>query len=174
MTSDLINLDHEDLDSDEPLPPEVQQYLERAAKHPGRESSETALMRAYFLAPEHPVVLITLYRYFFHRYRLSDALRVVERLLRVLARRLGLPGDWHDLDESQLGNGILVSMTSIRLYLLALKGAGYLEMRLGDYDAARTRLQKVAEFDTGDRLGTQALLTVIRKAFRTNENVASA
>jgi hypothetical protein len=174
MTPDLINLIDEDLDFDEPLPAEVEQCLNQAAAHPGRESSEIVLMRAYFLAPEHPVVLIALYRHFFHRHRLSDALRITERLLRILARRLGLPEDWHDLDEPRLGSGILVSMTWIRLYLLALKAAGYLEMRLGDYGSARTRLQKVAEFDTGDRLGTQALLAVIRAAFRTETDAASA
>lgn len=173
MTPDLINLDPKDLAFDEPLLPEVEQHLEQATAHPGRKSSETVLMRAYFLAPEHPAVLITLYRHFFHWHRLSDALRVAERLLRVLARRLGLPEDWHDLNESRLGNGILVSMTWIRLYLLTLKGAGYLEMRLGDYDSAGERLRKVTEFDSDDRLGAQALLAVIRAAFR-GDAVASA
>ena len=174
MTPDLINLDHKDLAFGEPLPPEVEQHLEQATAHPGKKSSETVLMRAYFLAPEHPEVLIALYRHFFYWHRLSDALRVAERLLRVLARRLGLPEDWHELNESRLGNGILVSMTWIRLYLLTLKGAGYLEMRLGDYDSARERLRKVAEFDTGDRLGVQALLAVIRAAFHTEADAASA
>lgn len=174
MTPDLINLDHTDLTFDEPLPREVEQHLEQAAAQPGKKSSEAVLMRAYFLAPEHPAVLISLYRHFFHWHRLSDALRVAERLLRVLARRLELPEDWHDLNESRIGRGILVSMTWIRLYLLTLKGAGYLEMRLGDYDAARERLHKVTEFDADDRLGAQALLAVIRAAFRSEADEAAS
>lgn len=44
--------------------------------------------------------------------------------------------------------------------MLALKGTGYLQLRLGVYDEAISMLQKVAECDHEDRLGAAALLEV--------------
>jgi tetratricopeptide (TPR) repeat protein len=65
----------------------------------------------------------------------------------------------------------MISMTMIRFYMLALKGAGYLELRLGRYESALERLEKVAELDAKDRLGSQALLTVVRNALSQESGV---
>jgi hypothetical protein len=48
--------------------------------------------------------------------------------------------------------------------MLALKGAGYLQLRLGDYETALARLEKVSELDSNDRLGAKALIDVAREA----------
>jgi hypothetical protein len=53
------------------------------------------------------------------------------------------------------------SMTLVRFYLLLLKGAGYLNLRLGKIDKGKTILEKVVELDTQDRLGALALLNVV-------------
>ena len=84
-------------------------------------------------------------------------------MLRVFAARLGLPGDWRDLNEARFASGVLVSMTALRFYMLALKGAGYLELRLGHLESALGRLRKVAELDANDRLGAQALIDVVEQ-----------
>lgn len=158
MTMDMLDFENGDLYFDEPLHSEAQQCLEHAAECYGENRAEEALMRAYFLEPEHPSVLVALYRYFYYQHRLEEALMVAERVLKVFAKRLELPENWHDLTETRLGNGVVISMTLIRFYLLALKGAGYLELRLGAHESALARLRKVMELDPYNRLGARALL----------------
>jgi tetratricopeptide (TPR) repeat protein len=174
MTVDLLDFDSEDLYFDEALNSEARQCLNDAAENYGESESEQALLRAYFLEPEHPMILVALYRYYYYQHRLSDALVVAERVLTVTAKRLDLPLDWRDLTEGRLGSGVMISMTLIRFYMLALKGAGYLELRLGNYDSALERLEKVAELDSKDRLGAQALLEVVRKALLNQPDSVSA
>jgi tetratricopeptide (TPR) repeat protein len=174
MTLDLLDFDSEDLYFNEILNAEVKSCLDQAAATYGDDQSEMALLRAYFLEPSHPMVLVALYRYYYYQHRLRDALIVAERVLHVMAQRLDLPQDWRELTEGRLGNGVMISMTLIRFYMLALKGAGYLELRLGDYESALHRLEKVAELDSKDRLGAQALLEVVRKALSDTTNSATA
>jgi predicted TPR repeat methyltransferase len=52
------------------------------------------------------------------------------------------------------------SIGLLRFYFLALKGAGYLCLRMEDRDAAIERLQKVVELDPHDRLGASLLLNM--------------
>lgn len=159
---DMQDFEAGDLYFDEPLSEEAQQCLERAAEQYARAGAERSLMRAYFLEPEHPVVLVALYRYFYYQHRLEEALMVAERVLGIFARRLDLPENWRDITEMCIGGGVMISMVLIRFYMLALKAAGYLEFRLGRYDSAIERLEKVAEIDTRDRLGARSLLNVAR------------
>jgi hypothetical protein len=89
---------------------------------------------------------------------------VAERVLVVFAKRLELPDNWREITELRIGSGVMISMALIRFYMLALKGAGYLEFRLGHYDSAIERLEKVAELDSRDRLGAKSLLNIARDA----------
>lgn len=166
MTMDMLDFESGDLYFDEPLHAEAQRCLEHAAEHYGESLAEEALMRAYFLDPEHPTVLVALYRYFYYQHRLQEALLVAERVLKVFAQRLDLPENWRDLTETRFGNGVVISMTLIRFYLLALKGAGYLELRLGEHESALARLRKVVELDPNNRLGARALLDVALDALK--------
>ena len=50
---------------------------------------------------------------------------------------------------------------------MAHKGAGYLEMRLGELADAVGRLQTLVEIDSNDRLGAKALLALAQE--RLNE-----
>lgn len=174
MTVDLLDFDSEDLYFDETLNSEAKQCLENAAEKYGDGKAENELLRAYFLEPEHPMILVALYRYFYYQHRLDEALIVAERVLAVIGQRLEFPVDWRDLSEGRLGNGVMISMTLIRFYMLALKGAGYLELRLGNYESALARLEKVVELDTKDRLGAQALLEVVRNALSSQKDSVSA
>jgi hypothetical protein len=161
---DMLDFEADSLYFDEPLREEARVCLNTAAENYAEGLAETALMRAYFLEPEHPMVMVALYRFFYYQHRLEEALLVAERVLHVFAVRLGLPDDWHELTEAQIGNGVMVSMAMIRFYMLALKGAGYLELRLGEYESALVRLNKVVELDSNDRLGAQVLLDMAQKA----------
>ena len=174
MAVDLLAFESEELYFDEAIDSEARQCLDQASERYGRGEAEAALMRAYFLEPEHPMVLVALYRFFFYQHRLNDALRVAERVLKVIGKRLGFPEDWRELTERRLGGGVMISMTLIRFYMLALKGAGLLELRLGDYTSATARLEKVTELDSKDRLGAQALLDVAREALESEADGVSA
>lgn len=169
MAVDLLDIDREVPYFEEPLNHEAGYCLDKAAETYGDEQAEVLLMRAYFLEPEHPMVLVGLYRYFYYQHRLEDALLVAERILRVFAMRLELPEDWRDLDDARLGNGVLISMVLVRFYMLALKGAGYLQLRLGEYESALARLQKVVEIDSSDRLGARALLEVAQESLQQHD-----
>jgi hypothetical protein len=48
-------------------------------------------------------------------------------------------------------------MTMTRFLLMALKGSGYLLLRLGEAAAALERFDKIAQIDSSDRLGIKEL-----------------
>jgi tetratricopeptide (TPR) repeat protein len=173
MAIDLLEFDSEELYFDEAIDEEARRCLDQASARYGTEEAEAALMRAYFLEPEHPTVLVALYRFYYYQHRLQESLLVAERVLKVIGKRLEFPDDWRDLTELGIGSGVMISMTMIRFYMLALKGAGYLELRLGHYESALERLEKVAELDAKDRLGAQALLTVVRNALSQESGVVT-
>jgi tetratricopeptide (TPR) repeat protein len=173
MTIDLLAFDSEELYFDEAIDEEAKSCLDRASEEYGTQAAEGTLLRAYFLEPEHPMVLVALYRFYYYQHRLKESLLVAERVLKVIGRRLEFPEDWRDLTELRIGSGVMISMTMLRFYMLALKGAGYLELRLGRYESALERLEKVAELDAKDRLGAQALLTVVRNALSQESGVVT-
>ncbi|EIJ36525.1 hypothetical protein [Thiothrix nivea] len=160
---DLQDFEAEDLYFNAEINPEVAELLDEAANLYPEPEAETLLLRAYFLAPEDLNVLVALYRYFYYQHRLSDALIVAHKAITVSGRRLSLPEDWRSLTQLHLGQGVLVSMTLTRFYLMAHKGAGYLEMRLGELADAVGRLQTLVDIDSNDRLGVKALLDLAQE-----------
>jgi tetratricopeptide (TPR) repeat protein len=161
---DLLDFDGEAMYFDQPPPPEVQRLIDEAAEHYGTDTAELALLRAYFLAPDQLSVLVAMYRFFYYRHRYHEALLVADRAIRASAAQLGVDGDWRRLDDNDLGHAVQQSMAMTRFLLLALKGAGWLEMRLGEHEAALERFEKVAGFDSSDRLGMKDLLGWARGA----------
>ena len=159
---DLLDFDAELLYFDEPIDADARAAVDEAAALYGDERAECRLLRAYYLEPEHPLVLVALYRYFYYQHRFVDAMRIAERVLCLFARRLGIPADWRELAPAAFEAHQPASMTMLRFYLWALKGAAYLELRTGDYASALCRLQKVVELDDDDRIGARSLLDVAR------------
>jgi hypothetical protein len=172
---DLLDFDGQAMYFDEPLTPEVESLVEEAAARysegPESSAAETGLLRAYFLEPEHLTVLVALYRFFYYRHRYRESLLVADRAIALVASRLSLPARWQDFSGADLGRAVTVSMTLTRFLLMALKGAGYLLMRLGEPGAALARFEKIAELDSGDRIGTRELAEMAR-AELTREAVA--
>lgn len=163
---ELLDFCAEELYFDEPLQPEVERLLNAAADGYAQGTSELPLFQAYFLQPEHLSVLVALYRFYFYQGRRTDALRVVTRVLQLVAGRLGMTADWRAIEVDDLGRGAQRSMALLRFYLFALKAAGYLELRLGRTQAALQRFEKVLELDTADRIGTAALADLARTSLR--------
>lgn len=159
---DFLDFDTDELYFDEQLNEEVQACLLHASEAYGETAAEDALLRAQEMQPEHPMVMVALYRYFYYQHHLDKALEIAERVLSVFSRRLQLPTNWRNLEIADVEAIDKSAMTTLRFYLLALKGAGYLELRLGAHESALERLKKVADLDAKDRLGAQALLDVAR------------
>ncbi|WP_428242791.1 hypothetical protein [Gynuella sp.] len=157
---DLLAFDGGQLYFEEHTRADVMALIEQAAEQYGAPLAEDLLMRALFMAPENLTVLVALYRYYFYQYRYEDALTITAKVLRVIAARIGFPPKWQDINMNDLGWGIMQSFQLVRLYLYALKGAGYLNLRQGRIDEAAAMLTKVVELDSRDRIGAQMLLTV--------------
>jgi hypothetical protein len=105
-----------------------------------------------------------LYRYYFYRHQHQDALAIADQVLDIVARRLDFALDWRRVTIDDVKTVAGHSTEWVRFYLLALKGAGYLSLRLDDLDGGLKRLNKVAELDPKDRIGAAALSAVAVKA----------
>jgi tetratricopeptide (TPR) repeat protein len=157
---DLLDFSEKSLYFDEPLAEQAVQLIEQAAAEYGNSNVEPLLLKAYEIAPEHLTVLVALYRYYYYQHRLEDALLIAHQALAVSGQRLDFPKQWYQLTDAHIGAGALVSMGMVRFYLLALKAAGYLNLRLQKWQSAIDMLMKVTELDEADRLGTAALLEI--------------
>lgn len=158
---DLLDFSDCKLYFEDALPVEAERLIAQAAAEYGEASAELALLRAHLLAPENLSVLVGLYRYYFYQHRLEDALVVAERAMQLSGRHLGLPSDWNLLDETRLGSAATNSFGLLRFYLLALKAASIVLLRLGQIPASRARLIKLAALDSRDQLGAGKLLEVV-------------
>ena len=88
---DLLDFEQAELYFDEPLAQDVSRLIEGAADKYGSEEAESLLLRASLMAPQHLMVLVALYRYYFYQHRFEDALLVGESTLAVVGRRLNFP-----------------------------------------------------------------------------------
>lgn len=157
---DLLDFSDCKLYFEDPLPAEAEALIAQAAREYGEPAAEMSLLRAHLLAPDNLTVLVGLYRYYFYQHRLEDALQVAERAMALSGRHLGLP-DWSQIDENRLGSAAANSFGLLRFYLLALKAASVVLLRLGQIDASRARLTKLAALDSRDQLGAGKLLEVV-------------
>lgn len=159
---DLLDFDGQDLYFDEPMEHGVAAFLDRASKLYPDPEAEWHLLEARQLAPRNLSVFVALYRYYYYQHRVADALNVAEDALAVTAARLNINGDWRGLGADDLAGIGGSSLTLLRFHLLALKGSGYLLLRLGRHDDALARLDKVRDLDAADRLGAGALAETVR------------
>jgi tetratricopeptide (TPR) repeat protein len=166
---DLLDFCDCDLYFEAPLPERVGELIAEASDRYGEPAAETALLRAYLIAPDNLSVLVGLYRYYYYQHRLDDALQVAERAMQLSGRNLGLPDDWQCLDEGWLARAASRSFGLLRFYLMALKAGGIVLLRLGRIAESRGRLNKLSSLDSRDQLGAGKLLAVL-DAFRSGED----
>jgi len=166
---DLLDFSDCKLYFEDALPAEAERLIAQAAAEYGDPEAEMSLLRAHLLAPENLSVLVGLYRYYFYQHRLEDALVVAERAMQLSGRHLGLPTDWNLLDETRLGSAAKNSFGLLRFYLLALKAASVVLLRLGQISASRARLTKLAGLDSRDQLGAGKLLEVVNEFQQSDE-----
>ncbi len=144
------------------LPQDVADDLQRAALLYQRgNDAEPVLLDLYQRAWHHPAVHIALYRFYFYRHRLQDALDVAVRCLLKVAGDLGLPEDWRAVQPEQAKFAGPEYEIVPRFYLYTLKGCAYLNMRLGRLQTGGEMLAQLRRLDPRDRLGGSVLADVL-------------
>ena len=124
--------------------------------------AEAHLAQALLIAPDHAAVLIGLYRYYFYKRRLADALSVANTCLEKACRDNRFPEDWRQVTSADAAFGRYEEILP-RFFLFTLKGYAYLSMRLGQLDAGREAIDKLLELDPDDRIGARVLLDVANR-----------
>src|SRR5690606_33754298 len=107
-------------------------------------------------------VYIGLYRFYFYKNRLREALDVARDCLKKAAKDNGLAEDWRAVKPADADFGSFDAILP-RFFLFTLKGYGYLQLRLGQLDEGRAAIEKLMELDPSDKLGGKVLLEVLAR-----------
>ena len=89
----------------------------------------------------------------------------------MVGRRLEFADSWQYLREANVGAGVMRSMGLVRFYLMVLKAAGYIHLRLGNVETGQSMLEKLVELDSHDRMGGKALLEVLHNQQTNNDGI---
>ena len=152
------------------LPAQAEWHLSQAGQSYQQDNiAESHLQAARLIAPDHVAVLISLYRYYFYKGRLLQALSVAIQCLDRAQFEMELPGDWRqvqiwDADFNDYG-AVLP-----RFFLFTLKGYAYLNMRLGDLSEGRVALDKLMQLDPDDKMGGSVLQNVLDRMGQDDED----
>jgi tetratricopeptide (TPR) repeat protein len=158
---DFLDFEIHELYFDEALTPEQTSMLKQAAEAYPDNRTEELLRELYAEKAESLHILVALYRFYYYQHRYEDALDIASHAISVSAKNLGLTVDWSELGAHHFG--VSASMGLIRFYMLALKAAAYLLLRLGRVEEAIARLNKVVELDPADQFGATFLLKIAKK-----------
>jgi hypothetical protein len=145
------------------LPEEAEKHLWQAglSYHLG-EVAEKHLQEAQALAPGHAAVLIGLYRFYFYKGRLAEALEVARLCLAKAVQENGFAPDWRHVRATDAAFGAYENILP-RFFLFSLKGYAYLQMRLGRLVEGREAVAKLLELDPTDKIGAKVLLDVLNR-----------
>jgi tetratricopeptide (TPR) repeat protein len=148
------------------LPPEAENLLRQAGQYYDQAETALAYLReARRLAPDQAAVLIGLYRFFFYKGRLAEALEIAQTCLLRAAIDNSLPLDWR---LARPGQAAFASFDApmARFFMFVLKGYAYLNMRLGDIEEGRAAVMKLLELDPSDKVGAAVLLAILQQRER--------
>ncbi len=124
--------------------------------------AEHHLNEAQRLAPNHFAVLIGLYRYFFYKGRLGEALAISKLCMAKAAREKNFSTDWRAVREYDAGFGDCDDVVA-RFFMFCLKGYAYLNLRLGAMEEGRAAVEKLLRLDASDRINARLLRDVIER-----------
>lgn len=145
------------------LPPEAEFHLwEAGLSYHLDDVAERHLQKAQELAPGHAAVLIGLYRFYFYKGRLADALAIAKVCLEKAANENRLPPNWRDVGAGDADFGQYENILP-RFFLFTLKGYAYLQMRIGDLQEGAAAANKLLELDPTDKIGAKVLLDVLER-----------
>ena len=153
----------------EGLPPEAEDHLWQAGlSYHLDEIAEKHLHEAQALAPGHAAVLIGLYRFYFYKGRLAEALEIARLCIAKAARENGFAEDWRLVAAIDAPFGHYENILP-RFFLFSLKGYAYLQMRLGSLEEGREAAAKLLELDPSDKIGARVLLDVLARMGQDDE-----
>jgi tetratricopeptide (TPR) repeat protein len=153
----------------EGLPPEAEDHLWQAGlSYHLDEIAEKHLHEAQALAPGHAAVLIGLYRFYFYKGRLAEALEIAKRCIAKAAQENGFADDWRLVAAADAPFGHYEKILP-RFFLFSLKGYAYLQMRLGHLEEGRQAAAKLLELDPSDKIGAKVLLDVLSRMEQDDE-----
>jgi tetratricopeptide (TPR) repeat protein len=145
------------------LPPEAESHLwEAGLSYHLDDVAEWHLKQAQALAPGHAAVLIGLYRFYFYKGRLKEALDVARICLAKAADENLVDVDWRRVRPGNVDFGSFDAMLP-RFYLFTLKAYAYLHMRLGNLEEGRAAAMKLLEIEPTDKIGARVLLDVLER-----------
>jgi tetratricopeptide (TPR) repeat protein len=151
------------------LPEEAEYHLWEAGKFYHEDAiAEGHLRKAQALAPDHTAVLIGLYRFYFYKGRLREALEVAQTCLKKSGRDNNFATDWRDVRHGDAAFGRYEDILA-RFFLFTLKGYAYLQMRLGNFEEGRAAVLKLLELDPSDKIGATVLLEVLERMGRDDD-----
>lgn len=146
------------------LPKEAERHLYQAGQaYHLDDVAEAHLREAHALAPDHAAVLIGLYRFYFYKGRLKDALVVAELCLQTAARACNFGTDWRLVTPSDADFRSWDALWP-RFFLFTLKGYAYLKMRLGCLSEGRQAIEKLLALDPADKIGAGVLAEILNRA----------
>ena len=153
------------------LPAVASDLQKAAASYEKDEVAESFLAQDFAREPDHPAVHIALYRFYFYKNRLKEALSVAERCLAKTAADLGLPLNWRDVspDHEVFAGHENSYAAAPRFYLFTLKGCAYLNMRLGNIELGDAMLSRLIKLDPADRLNGSVLRGVLERMGQEDE-----
>jgi tetratricopeptide (TPR) repeat protein len=160
---DLLDFDGGKLYFDEPTDAEAARLVARAGLAENIAQRASLLAQADALAPDDLTVIVALYRFHYFTHEFAACLAMADRAMQASARRLNIPADWRLLTAVDIERAGALSMPMLRFYLWALKGRGYLQLRLGRFGEATAALDKLVSLDVADRLNARALLALARE-----------
>ena len=114
-------------------------------------------------------VLIGLYRFYFYKGRLAEALGIARICLEKAGRENNFATDWRCVRPRDAQFDAYEEILP-RFFLFSLKGYAYLQMRLGELDEGRRALDKLLELDPSDKIGARVLLGVIERQGRDDDD----
>jgi tetratricopeptide (TPR) repeat protein len=152
------------------LPEAAKEHLRAAGQTYHRDAlAEWHLREAQASAPDHAAVLIGLYRFYFHKNRLPEALEIARLCLRKAAADNHLPADWRAVRPHDADFGSYEAVLP-RFFLFSLKGYAYLQMRLGDMAEGRAAVTKLLELDPGDMMGARVLEGILDRGGKNDDD----
>lgn len=165
---DLLDFEAIDLYFEQEDSPEVQQLIEQAGSAYEHGEAELPLLRAFLRAPDSINVLVALNRFYYYQHRLSEALLISEKALRIIRCRLEFPEDWHTLELQHIAKAPKEQLSWVRLYLFTLKSIGFLKMRMHQLEPSKAIFEKLTAVDLEDRIGAGALLDLVARKIQEN------
>jgi len=146
------------------LPPLAEQHLQQAGlSYQSYDIAEDHLRQAQILAPDHFAVLIGLYRFYFYKGRMNEALGLANICLAKAAREKNFAADWRDVRSGDADFADYEDVLA-RFYMFCLKGYAYLNMRLGDLAEGRVAVEKLLQLDPSDKIGARLLFDILERA----------